>query len=579
MTDSNATFRGDYPDYDALTAQLRAWADAHPDHVRLRSLTQTPEGRDLWVLSVGANPDGNGPAVWVDGNMHASELAGSSVALAVAEAAIALHTGDGTVPGDLPAPVLAAARGATFHIAPRLSPDGAEAVLKTGRYVRSVPRDRRDRGRAPHWRLKDVDGDGLALAMRRIDPAGDFVESARVPGLMQARRIDDHGPFYRIYPEGVIDGFDGHTIPSPEYLADNTPDLNRNFPYSWTPEEEQPGAGPLPLSERESRAVAEFATEHPEIFAWLNLHTFGGVVIRPLGAAPDSAMNAWDLACYREIGEWASALTGYPMVSGHEEFTYEPGKPLRGDMMDFAYHQRGCFAMACELWDLFARLDIERHKPFVEHYSHLTAEELERLAIWDREYNAGRIQRPWRACEHPQLGAVEVGGWDPRVGVFNPPYEELPALCDAVATLWVRVAAMAARPVIDGLRAVPVGAGVHRVEAIIRNEGYLPTQGLPSSYVLTWNHPLSADLEPGEGVRLVDADPHRHVGHLAGWGKGLFGPGGSLFYRVSEGNGSERRLHWFVAGEGAVTIRVSGPRVGTLERTLAISRPDQGKTT
>ena len=33
----------------------------------------------------------------------------------------------------------------------------------------------------------------------------------------------------------------------------------------------------------ETRAVMDFAIKHPHIFTWLNLHTFGGVLIRPLG--------------------------------------------------------------------------------------------------------------------------------------------------------------------------------------------------------------------------------------------------------------------------------------------------------
>src|SRR5690349_13450617 len=86
-------FRDRYLRYDELTAQLRAWADAFPSLVSLRSLGQSREGRELWLLVIGPEPERTRPAVWVDGNMHAVELAGSSVALAIAEEAIALHLG------------------------------------------------------------------------------------------------------------------------------------------------------------------------------------------------------------------------------------------------------------------------------------------------------------------------------------------------------------------------------------------------------------------------------------------------------------------------------------------------------
>src|SRR5262245_33256851 len=91
--DSAGAFRDRYLSYDALTNQLRSWAEAYPDVVQLESIGTTPEGRNLWVLVVGADRDRVRPGVWVDGNMHAIELCGSSVALAIAEDAIAIHRG------------------------------------------------------------------------------------------------------------------------------------------------------------------------------------------------------------------------------------------------------------------------------------------------------------------------------------------------------------------------------------------------------------------------------------------------------------------------------------------------------
>ena len=148
--------------------------------------------------------------------------------------------------------------------------------------------------------------------------------------MMLPRRLEDEGPFYKVYPEGHIEHWDGHRIPDPHYLSDNDVDLNRNFPHSWAPEPEQTGAGQFPGSEPESRAVIDWATAHTNIYAWLNLHTFGGLFIRPLGHAPDSKMDPMDLAIYKQVEAWGQAYTGYPMVSGFHEFLYEPDKPLHG---------------------------------------------------------------------------------------------------------------------------------------------------------------------------------------------------------------------------------------------------------
>ena len=204
-------FRQRFLSYDELTRQVRAWADAFPDVCRATSIGRTPEGRELWLLTLGPDPDRARPSAWVDGNMHASELCGSSVALAIAEDVLRLHLdpAGAASAANISAAVAARLRDVRFYVLPRMSPDGAEAVMTTGRYVRSVPRDERPAQAHAHWRCDDVDGDGLALAMRVRDPGGELVESPEVPGFLLPRTIDDPPPYYKVYPEGMIENFDG----------------------------------------------------------------------------------------------------------------------------------------------------------------------------------------------------------------------------------------------------------------------------------------------------------------------------------------------------------------------------------
>ncbi len=567
MGGDGSPFRSAYLDYEALTRVVEGWASAHPDLVRLESLATTREGRSVWLLTIGHEPERIRPGVWVDGNLHASELAGSSVALSIAEDALRLVSGEARTLHGLPEHVVERLGEVLFYVCPRISPDGAEAVLKTGRYVRSVPRDPRPGQHAARWVAEDVDGDGLALLMRKVDPAGDYVESKEVLGLMLPRQLEDQPPYYKVWPEGRIENFDGHRVPDPIFLSDNGPDLNRNFPWSWQPEPTQVGAGPFPGSEPETRAILDFATRHPNLFAWLNLHTFGGVFIRPLGAAPDTKLDPWERALFRQLEAWGQEIVGYPMVSGYEEFTYEPEKPIHGDLSDFAWHVRGCIAYVCELWDLFAQVGIERKKPFVDTYSHLDRSDLVRLGRWDQEHNRGRVLRPWKPVVHPQLGEVEVGGLDPRVGLWNPPPEKLPELCERQSAMWMRVAALLPQIAIDPPEPQRHG-DLTRVELCIRNEGYLPTYGTPTARQLPWNEPLHLTIHP-RGPKLVDPEGGRlEVGHLSGWGRGRFGGAEALYALRSLGTGNARRLAFTVEGHGTVEVRVGSCRLGA--RTLQI---------
>ncbi|MEC7519083.1 MAG: M14 family metallopeptidase [Myxococcota bacterium] len=562
-------FRERYLHYDELTEQLKSWADAFPELVRLESIGKSREGRELWLLTVGPDPDQVRPAVWVDGNMHAGELAGSSVALAIAEEALALHLSPPD-PDPVPGPVRRAAQQVLFHVLPRMSPDGAEAVLDTGRYVRSVPRDERPDRNRPRWVADDVDGDGECLAMRQLDPTGEWVDHPEYPGVLVPRTVEDEGPFYKVYPEGHVEHWDGHSIPDADFLGDNHPDLNRNFPWEWSGEHAQHGAGSHPGSEPEAAAVIEQASRRPNLFAWLNLHTFGGVLIRPPGNQPDEDMDQKDLAVYRQVEHWAEELTGYPMVSGYEEFLYRPNEIVRGALAEWAYVERGCLAWVTELWDIFARLDMERPPRFVDYYSRMSREDIGALAEWDREDNGGRVFRAWRPFRHPQLGLVELGGVDPRVGLQNPSYEALPEICAQHSQHLLRVAAMAPRVVVADIAQRRTG-DVTTLTAVVENRGYLPTHGVHAAKSHPFAEPLWADVICEGGVSLAHEDEaHREIGHLQGWGRGRFDLSQAIFFQRSQGSVSRRTLRWTLHGSGEVKLVIGGCRTGWIEQRVTI---------
>jgi hypothetical protein len=508
--------------------------------------------------------------VWIDGNMHASELCGSSVALAIAEDVIALHltggaghnsTKDVPCPPKLPEHMAQAIRESLFYVVPRMSPDGAEHVLKTGRYVRSSPVDARMHKGHAYWEAQDIDGDGQMGYMRQACDDGELVEMPGFPNMMVPRLPEDPPPYFKLYPEGRIANFDGRRIPDPFFLSDNQYDFNRNFPYQWAPEPEQVGAGDYPGSAPETRAVIDFSIKHPEIFAWLNLHTFGGVVIRPLGDKPDHKMDQTDLAIFRQVEAWMKEHTGYPTVSGFHEFLYEPETPLKGDLTEYAYHQRGALTYVIELWDIFTQIGMKQMKPFVDVYTHVDRRDFEALGKWDREVNKGRVFKAWRKVKHPQLGDVEVGGLDLRVGISNPPYEKLGEVCETQSAAFLRVAALVPRVAIEVKGREKTAGGLTRIDLRIVNRGYLGTYGLASAKKLPHSEPLRLTIE-ASGVKLAaPTEPVVEIGHLDGWGQGLYN-GPTIFAPWTRGNIHERFVTLVAEGRGKLKLKVGSCRVG-----------------
>ena len=73
--------------YDEFTALLRSWVAARPNLVAMESIGKTPEGRDIWFLTLTNRATGGAPekpAILVDGNMHATEWGGGVAALSAA---------------------------------------------------------------------------------------------------------------------------------------------------------------------------------------------------------------------------------------------------------------------------------------------------------------------------------------------------------------------------------------------------------------------------------------------------------------------------------------------------------------
>ena len=201
--------------------------------------------------------------------------------------------------------------------------------------------------------------------MRVQDPGGELVESPSSRPVLVERTIED---------DALLQGLSRRRDRALRRQDDPVAVLPRRQPDRSQPQlpvvlgagHEQDRRGPVPAERARGRARSSSSRRaHPEIFAWFNFHTFGGVLIRPLGHAPDSKMDQEDLAIFRQLERWMTEHTGYPTVSGHDEFLYEPDKPLHGDLSDYAYNQRGALAYVVELWDLFKRLGMERPPKFV----------------------------------------------------------------------------------------------------------------------------------------------------------------------------------------------------------------------
>ena len=554
-----------YYRYAELSELLGDLAAAHPELMRVESIGKSHEGRDIWLATVtrfATGDDRDKPAFWVDGNLHAPELAGSSACLYFINS---LLTGDGHDPD-----ISRCLDSRVFYICPRINPDGAEwALADTPRIIRSSTRP------YPYDELsvgglirEDMDGDGRILSMRIPDPDGPWKVCDRDPRLLVPREpAEQDGDYYRLLPEGRLEDYDGYLIqvqPVKEGL-----DLNRNFPAEWRSEAEQKGAGPYPASEPEVRAVVHFISDHPNLCGGVAFHTYSGVLLRPLSYRDDNDLAPEDLWVYRKLGDKGTALTGYPAASAYHEFRYHPKEIITGALDDWLYEQRGLFAWTVEIWSPQREAGIGDYR-YIDWYRDHPLEDDLKLLEWNDDVLEGKGFIDWYPYDHPQLGRVELGGWNPLFSFWNPPPRLLEQEVQRFPQ-WLVWHALLSPELAVELSAEDLGKDSYLVRAVVTNRGWLPTYITKQALDKKLVRGVACEIVLTEAATLIQGQRRLEIGQLEGRAHkpaSTFGWAGV----VTDPTDHRAKAEWIVEAKPGTVIEVTTrhPRAGNVRAKITL---------
>jgi murein tripeptide amidase MpaA len=495
---------------DEIQVQLESWTVNFPNITKLHQIGQSHEGRPIWLLILTNQATGNDlekPALWIDANIHATELAGSTTALYIADHLISAYGVDEQVTHMLNTSVI--------YLVSRVNPDGADLAMSDDpHYIRSgvrvYPWEELDEG----LHVQDVNADGKILQMRMIDPNGDWKISSLDPRLMEKRLPDERGgTYYRLFPEGLLTDYDGHVIKMarpPQGL-----DFNRNFPFEWRPEADQHGAGPYPASEPEVRALVDFIAQHPNINIAISFHTFSRVILRPYSTKPDDDMPTDDLWVYKKMGERGTQLTGYRNVSTFHDFKYHPKEITTGAFDDWMYDHLGAFTFTIELWDLPTEAGIKDRK-FIDWWREHPHEEDIQIIKWVDQNAPPGAYIDWQPFVHPQLGPIEIGGWHNLYTWRNPPQKLMEAEAVRHYPYILSLASLLPSLRIHTLESTPLGDGSYTLNLIVENTGFLPSYTSQQAKKRGVVRPLFVELEFPENCRIINGKRRSELGHLEG---------------------------------------------------------------
>ncbi len=545
--------------FDELTSWLHDTAAAHPELMTVESYGRSHEGRDLWLVTITDRSTGAHdakPAHWVDANIHSIEFTGGVAALHLVHALVTGYDDDPQITEAL--------RTRTFYVVPRVNPDGVEwALADDPRYRRSSVRNWpwRDGRDMPGLRERDLDGDGRILSMRIPDPHGSWMVSPDEPLLMV--RVPPEGVLgdvrrYRMLYEGDLVDHDGFTVPlhdSPQGL-----DMNRNFPAGWGSTVH--GSGDHPMSEPEIDALVRAIAARPNVCGYNAYHTSGGVLLRPSSTAADASLPPIDVHVWNLFAQKGTELTGYTAHSVFEDFTFDRSDTMSGAADDWAYEHAGVYGWTTEFWDVIQQATGTKPGTHIWYTGPTDAEELA-VFRWIRQHHP-ELYAEWAPFDHPQLGPVEIGGWDEIRVWQNAPG---PRLLDEVrphATFAVYQALCSPLLEVPHTTVVRLADDLWRVEVGIANTGFLPTYVTERARRDRLTLPLMAELT---GAEVVGGTARLELGQL----------GGRLQHRFAFGknDGTPERVlaSWTVRAAAGATVHVSAAhqRAGTVHLDLTLA--------
>lgn len=515
-----------YQTPESLNRQLFSLAQTNPQLLRVAVLTDTPGKHQVLQATLGKQSDA--PAVAVVAGLEGDDLAGAPVCLRFIERMCRDY---GRVDS-----VTALLDRAAFYIFPSMNPDAAAQLHRKPVCTRTVnarPTDDDCDGAVDEDGYEDLNGDGRITQMRVASPFGEWLADPQTPVLM--RRADpsqqERGEFC-LYGEGVDNDGDGNWNED----SDGGVDLGRNFAYDYRPFTR--GAGEHPMSEAETRALADFFSAHPNIFAVFSFSSHdnllqpwqAGKSLQEADGKPLTAPLPEDAPYFRRMSErFRAVVPSQPLP--HDE-------PSSGTFCQWAYHHFGRWSFSAPVWlpPADSALVKETGDPFYRQrllYTWLTANGHDRQFV------------PWQAVEHPDFPGqrVEVGGFAPLVEK-NPPSDSLEVIAARYGDFFIELAG--AMPIIEEtLLAEKLHDALCRLTLRVVNRGRLPTAGKLGDEV-QWLRKVKAEIMLDKEQTLVS---------------------GTRFYlleSIEPGRWAEKS--WVVrAKRGRVRVRVGSPSVGSVE--------------
>ena len=571
-----------YHNYAELSAIIKEIARNNPNLVKLKSLDKTIQKRDIWLITISDKSTGNvdkKPAILIVANLEGNQVIGSELLLGLVDRLVENAAKDDTVKQ------LLASK--TIYIIPRLNPDGAEKMFVKPLWESATtitPIDDDHDGFIDEDPPNDLNGDGLITFIRVKEPGGEYIPHPKDNRLLKkADPAKKEVGIYNIFVEGKDDDGDKTFNEDPVGGVD----LNRNFPFGY--EYFAKGTGVHPVSEVETRALANFIHSHENIVAILTFSANDNLINPPkekvdaekseeqheyegmrfFQRKPLTQVDPKDVPLYKFISEKYKELTGIKTLPVETK--------VKGAFSDYGYFDWGILSLATPGWAIPEPPKKEKANTTaapkdsgkVEVKNELKQEksdagkktmakgkgekdeqqaEINLLKWFDRDSLERFVE--WQAIPHPDFPdrEVEIGGFQP-FAKTNPPTQMIEDLTAKHCTFITELVQLFPQVEIESFKVEKKTADVVQLKAVISNTGFLPTNTQLGSK-MRLNRPTKVELKLN-GQELLS-------------GKRL------NFIKRLESLGGNTTFIWTIKGKGTVTLSVDSPKSGKVTKSTKL---------
>ncbi|HEX2975915.1 MAG TPA: hypothetical protein VHO68_08250, partial [Bacteroidales bacterium] len=369
---------------------------------------------------------------------------------------------------------------------------------------------------------------GLITLMRIADRSGKYIISTDDNRVMaEADAEKGQTGNYLVYSEGIDNDNDGLFNEDGEGGVA----FNRNFTYNY--EEFGEYAGENPVSEPESKAVADFLYDRFNIYAVFALGPQDNLgqpfknASQPNGDRRITSIMKSDETINKLVSEKYHEITGLKGAP--------PSKLSPGNFLEWAYYHYGRYSFGTPGWWFPADKGKNAEAEFLKFAANNKMDD---------------VFVPWKEVKHPGFPGktVEVGGIKPFI-MANPPTDSIQSISEKHYRFITAIAAMHPELEFLDIKTENPGEDIFRITLKVHNKGVFATIAEVGDLNM-WTRIMRLSVGLSKGQNIVSGSKVQKIKRLAG--------------------GEFAEYTWLVSGKGQVTISAGAVNTGIISTSVEL---------